>query len=126
MQSLIQLIVVITMSTIFVTNVVDNIVRKWFGKDKVAQRKEYFTKYELWVKLITLSLIVVLSVRVGIDSSYTYILILISCVTLFGYDALLEKKYIENSKDYLFTFLAGLLKAPLMMILVVIYNTVSN
>lgn len=44
MLTLIQLIVVITMITIFITNLVDNIVQKWFGKDKVAQRKEYFTK----------------------------------------------------------------------------------
>ena len=126
MQTLIQLIVVITTCTIFITNVVDNIVRKWFGKDKVAQRKEDFTKYELWVKLIMLSLFAVLTNRVGIESPYTYLLIFIFCVTFYGFEAILEKKYIENSKDYLFTFLAGLIKAPLLMILVVIYNTVSN
>ncbi len=125
MLPLIILIVFITLITIFSTNVVDNVVRKWFGKGKVTQKKEYFTKYELWVKLFILFLVAILSYRVGIESSYTYILILIFCVTFYGFEATLEKKYIKNSNNYIFTFVAGLLKALLIMILIVIYNVAS-
>ena len=107
------------------SEIVDNVVRKCFGKDKVTQRKEHFTKYELWVKLFILFLFGILTFRVGIESSCTYLLIFIFCVTFYGFEALLENKYAENSKEYLFTFFAGLLKAFLLMILVVIYNAAN-
>ena len=122
MISFISLLVVIA---IFSTDLVDNVVRKCFGKGKVTRRKEHFTKYELWVKLFILFLIAILTFRVGIESPYTYLLIFIFCVTFYGFEAILEKKYTENSKDYLFTFFAGLLKALLLMILVVIYNAAN-
>ena len=125
MIPLISLLVVIAMGIIMASEVVDNVVRKCFGKGKVTQRKEHFTKYELWVKLLILFLYGILTIRVGIESPYTYLLIFIFCVTFYGFEALLENEYAENSKDYLFTFFAGLLKAFLLMILVVIYNAAN-
>ena len=125
MVSLISLLVVILMGIIMASEIVDNVVRKCFGKDKVTQRKEHFTKYELWVKLCILFLYGILTIRVGIESPYTYLLIFIFCVTFYGFEAMLEKIYIENSKDYIFTFFAGLLKALLLMILVAIYNAAN-
>ena len=125
MIALISLLVVIAMGIIMTSKVVDNVVRKCFGKGKVTERKEHLTKYELWVKLLILFLFAILANRVGIESPYTYLLIVIFCVTFFGFEALLEKKYIENSKDNVFTLFAGLLKALLLMILVVIYNAAN-
>jgi len=125
MIPLISLLVVITMITILITEIVDNVVRKCFGKGKVTRRKDHFTKYEPWVKLFIIFLYAILTFRVGIESPYTYLLIFIFCVTFYGFEAILEKKYTENSKDYLFTFFAGLLKALLLMILVVIYNAAN-
>ncbi|KMY44701.1 hypothetical protein AC622_10965 [Bacillus sp. FJAT-27916] len=125
MIPLISLLVVIAMGIIMSSEVVDNVVRKCFGKGKVTQRNERFTKYELWVKLFILFLFAILTFRVGIESPYTYLLIFIFCVTFYGFEAILEKKFIQNSKDYVFTFFAGLLKALLLMILVVIYNAAN-
>lgn len=125
MIPLIRLLVVIAMSIITTSKIVDNVIRKCFGKGKITERNESFTKYELWVKLFILFLFAILTFRVGIESPCTYLLIFIFCVTFYGFEALLEKEYVENSKDYLFTFFAGLLKALLLMILVVIYNAAN-
>ena len=125
MLPLIRLIVFITSITIHNTKVIDNVVRKWFGKSKVTKRKGFLTKYELWVKLLILFLYAVLAYLIGLESSYIYILIVLYFVTFSGFEAILEKKYIKNSNDYIFTFSAGLLKSLLIMILIVIYNLAS-
>ena len=122
MMSFISLLVVITL---FSTEIVDNVVRNCFGKGKVTRRKEHFTKYEPWVKLFILISIAIITFRIGIESPYIYLLTFITFVTLYGFEAILEKKYTGNSKDYLFTFFVGLLKTLLLMILVVIYNVAN-
>ncbi|MFK9095402.1 DUF4181 domain-containing protein [Bacillus salipaludis] len=119
---LLGLIVVVIMGIIMTTNVIDNVIRKWFGLGRITQRKNLFTKYEVWIKILILLIFAVVSFRIGIESPYIYIAILLFMVIYYGFEAILEKKYIKNSKEYLVTFLIGLLKAPLLMIATVIYN----
>ncbi|MCL6571104.1 MAG: DUF4181 domain-containing protein [Bacillus sp. (in: Bacteria)] len=119
---LVRLIVVIGMMIILTTNVSDNVIRKWFGLGKIIQREKSFKKYEVWIELFILTIFVVISNLIGIESPYIYITTLLFGIIYFGFGVILEKKYIKNSKEYLVTFLIGLLKSLLLMILIVIYN----
>ncbi|WP_042348627.1 DUF4181 domain-containing protein [Bacillus massiliigorillae] len=119
---LVEIFVVVMIITVLVSDVWDNFIRKCFRLKKVTKRKEFFTKYEMWVKLFILLLFAVFSNLVGIESPYVFIVIFIFGVTFYGFEAILEKKYIENSKEYLLTFFIGLSKALILMILTVIYN----
>ncbi len=105
------------------TNVIDNDIRKWFGVGKIAQRKNSFTKYGVWIKISILLIFAIVFFRIGIESPYIYIAILLFGVIYYGFEAILEKKYSKNSKEYLVTFLIGLLKALLLMIATVIYHS---
>ena len=125
MLLLIQLLAVISMFIFIGTKAVDNMIRKWFGLRKVTERKESFNKYETWIKVLVLLSFAIVSYVVGIESIYIYIVILLFCVTFYGLEALLEKTYMTDSKDYIITFLAGIMKSLLLIILVVIYDAAS-
>ncbi|CAH2716077.1 hypothetical protein BACCIP111895_03261 [Neobacillus rhizosphaerae] len=122
---LVKLIVVVIFSIILTTNVFDNVIRKWFGLGKKIQRKKSFRQYEVWIELFILSTFLIISILIGIESPYIFIATLLFGIIFFGFEAILDKKYIKNSKEYLVTFLIGLLKSLVLMIQIVIYNFFS-
>lgn len=122
---LVGLSVVILISIVMGTKVFDNFIRKWFRLEKISQGR-YFTRYQMWVELLILLIFVVVANLIGIESSYTYLAILVFGLVYFGFEALMQKKSIKNSKEYKVTFLIGALKALLFMFLIVIYNVIYN
>lgn len=122
---LVGLSVVILISIVMGTKVFDNFIRKWFKLEKISQGR-YFTRYQMWVELLILLIFVVVANLIGIEFSYTYLAILVFGLVYFGFEALMQKKYIKNSKEYKVTFLIGALKTLLFMFLIVIYNVIYN
>ncbi|MEO2074096.1 MAG: DUF4181 domain-containing protein [Bacillus sp. (in: firmicutes)] len=120
---LVGLSVVILISIVMGTKVFDNYIRKWFKLEKISQGR-YFTRYQMWVELLILLIFVFVANLIGIESSYTYLAILVFGIVYFGFEALVQKKYLKNSKEYKVTFLIGALKTLLFMILIVIYNVI--
>ncbi|MDQ1144043.1 hypothetical protein QE429_000870 [Bacillus sp. SORGH_AS 510] len=120
---LVGLSVVILIAIVMGTKVFDNFIRKGFRLEKISQGR-YFTRYQMWVELLILLIFVVVANLIGIESSYTYLAILVFGLVYFGFEALVQKKYLKNSKEYKVTFLIGALKTLLFMFLIVIYNVI--
>jgi hypothetical protein len=122
---LVGLSVVILIAIVMGTKVFDNYIRKWFKLEKISQGR-YFTRYQMWVELLILLIFVVIANLIGIESSYAYLAILVFGLVYFGFEALVQKKHLKNSKEYKVTFLIGSLKTLLFMFLIVIYNVIYN
>ena len=126
MLSLIRLLVVITLLTIHQTHIVDNVIRKWFGKGKVIPQKERSQKYVFVVRLFIILFFISLAYLVGTESWYIHLFIFLTISTIYAFEAILEKKYSPHSNDYKFTFGAGLLKAVLSMIFIMFLTNTGS
>ena len=126
MEPVIGLLIVISLTIVNGTNIVDNTIRKWLGKEKVLPREERFPKYALGIFLLLLIAFLASIQLIGIESSNLYILIFFLIAAFSGVEAILERIHVRDSVDYKLTFYIGLLKAVFNVVLMFIYIQVLS
>ncbi|WP_438824912.1 DUF4181 domain-containing protein [Bacillus sp. JJ722] len=94
-------------------------IRKWLGLGKAPRRNVFYKPYAILVNLIMSLVFLILTLRVGSDSPYIFVFFFLYTVVLFGFEVILQKKYLDNSKEYIATIFSGLILAVLMMILMI-------
>ena len=126
MEPVIGLLIVISLSIVNGTDIVDNTIRKWLGIDKVLPRKERLPKYALGIFFLLLIAFLASIQLIGTESSNIYILIFLLIAAFSGVEAILEKYHVRDSVDYKLTFYIGLLKAVFNVVLMFIYIQVFS
>lgn len=94
---------------------IERIIRKNLGLAKRKRRKEFFNKYERWINFSLILLFSITSYNIGYDSPYIYIVIFIYTMLLFGVEAIFQKKYIKDSKEYIVTITIGIVMTVLLL-----------
>ncbi|WP_042351307.1 DUF4181 domain-containing protein [Bacillus massiliigorillae] len=100
----------------------DRSIRTYFGVEKADKKKAFLTRYEKWVKVAILLFFAFITFQIGMDSPYLFLVVILLTGTLYGFEAILQKKYSENSKEYKVTLIQGGIFTVLMMVLIFIFN----